>query len=71
MPNREDVLRDETYKGKFETVGERVYATLMNAKRMGPQLTAKTVALVVQSLHKHKLLSDDEVDELLIESVKR
>ncbi len=48
MPNRDEVLRDETYKGQFETVGERVYATLMNAKRMGPQLTAKTVALIVQ-----------------------
>jgi hypothetical protein len=69
MSNREDILREQTYKGQFVTVGERVYATLMNAKQMGPQLTSKTLALIVENLHKNKLLSDEQLDDFLFESI--
>ena len=50
---------------QLETLSERIYTALMGAKRMGPQLTAKAIALIIQNLHKHQLISDEELDEFL------
>ena len=50
-------------------MGAGHYATLRNAKQMGPQLTSKTLALIVENFHKNKLLSDEQLDDFLFESI--
>ncbi len=70
MANREEVLRDETHKGDVASVGERVFYTLKE-KASQAHRNSKAIALLVEHLHNKKLISDVELDELLLKVVDR
>jgi hypothetical protein len=63
MADRDEVLRNSTHKGD-ENLARRVFYTLENEKQ-----TAKAVGLLVKHLHARKLISDEEIDEMLLEVV--
>jgi len=74
VANKEDILREKTYKGDVEELEQRVFYVLTdNVKKVEQQWTlhrtAKAVAHLVELLHAKKIISDDEVDELLFSLV--
>ena len=76
MPKKEDVLRDETFKGDVDEVKRRVFYTLTKTEESQPQMkeslarrNSKAIALIVEILHAKEIINDDELDELLLEIV--
>jgi hypothetical protein len=69
MPDKDKILKDNTYKDKGLSVHERIYLTLMNAESFRAKRTAKAVALLLELLHKKRFLSDDQLDDFLFECV--
>lgn len=69
MANREDVLRDQTYKDDVDEVEKRVFYTLTGKDSLQAHRVAKTLALVVELLRRRNLITDEEVDELLLDVV--
>ena len=69
MPNREDILREKTHKGGTDSLSQRVYYTLTGEKGLESHRTIKALALLMEHLHQEDVLSDDVVDEILLESV--
>lgn len=67
MPTREDMLRDHTHKDLSEDVERRVFYTLTDKEKMQAHRTAKAVTLVIALLQKKNLLSEDELDDLLLD----
>jgi hypothetical protein len=77
MPDRDNVLREQTYKDA-DTVGQRVYYTITEPKtrpasdaELSARLhrTTRAVSLLFERLHKDGVLSDDALDEILLELV--
>ena len=69
MPNKEDNLREKTYKNDGLELEKRVFYTLSDEKGLEHHRNSKAIALLVKALHEKKQLSDEEVDELLLECV--
>jgi hypothetical protein len=71
MPTREDALREKTHKGGTDTLEQRVFYTLHVADDSDLQThrSTKAIALLISHLHKSGLISDDVIDDLLLESV--
>jgi hypothetical protein len=77
MPNREDILRDQTYKGDVDELDKRIYYTLTLKSGTGREgelpvesrihRTAKLLSLVVTKLHEQGVLDDDEIDDMLFD----
>ncbi len=75
MPNREDILRDQTYKGDVDELDKRVYYTL--TLKPGPgrtgelpvesrvHRTAHLLSQLVAKLHEEGILDDGEIDDML------
>lgn len=76
MADREQVLRERTFKDDAETVGQRVYYTIIGEPAT-PEKTAdqalrlhrtiKAVSLLFERLEKDRVLSADALDDILIE----
>jgi hypothetical protein len=69
MPNKEDVLREKTYKEDGLELEKRVFYTLSDEKGLQHHRNTKAIALLVKLLHEKKQLSDKDVDELLLQCV--
>jgi hypothetical protein len=69
MPNKEDILREKTYKNDALELERRVFYTLSDEKGLQDHRNTKAIALLVKALHEKKQLSDEEVDELLLQCV--
>jgi hypothetical protein len=69
MPNRDDVLRNETFKGEVEDVERRVFYTLDKNKSLQGHRNSKAVALIIAHLQKSELMTEEELDELLLEVI--
>ena len=79
MSDREDVLREKTHKGAGLDSGRRVFYTLGDYKGaepfrtlgepqwVGTHRTMKLVALLVAKLQAQGVLTEDDVDEMLLE----
>lgn len=70
MANREDVLRDETYKDQTDDLEHRVFYTLNNKKGMELHRVTKAITLVIVRLREQGILDDDSLDDLLLECVR-
>ena len=67
MPNRNDVLRDETFKGEVEDVGTRVFYTLTDKQsQFQAHRASKLLSSLIELLHKKNIVTDEELDEMLI-----
>ena len=69
MPNREHILYEKTYKGQVDELEKRVFYTPTGEEKLSAHRVAKAVALLVKALSDKKLLTDDEIDALLLESI--
>lgn len=69
MANREDLLRELTYKGDVDEVEKRVFYTLTKEDSLEAHRVAKSLALIVETLHRRDLITDEEIDELLLQVV--
>ncbi len=67
MPDRDEVLRDKTYKDQCDDDRRRVFYTLGDGKDL--HRASKLLALLVDHLLKQELLTQDELDEMLLEVV--
>ena len=67
MPTIQEVLREKTHKGDLDTVHERVFYTLTDEKGLESARIAKAISLLTELLHDKGMLSDQDLDELLLE----
>lgn len=67
-PVREMLLRRDTHKGDVDEVGRRVYYTLTEKTGTSGHRTAKCLSLLIELMHKKGLLSEQELDDLLLEA---
>jgi hypothetical protein len=65
---REEALRAYTHKGEGEGIGRRVFATLTADPGGQPDRTAHAVASLFQRLHEKGVISDRDVDDVLLQA---
>lgn len=66
MPNREDILRDETFKGEVEGIDTRMYYTLSKKPKSQEYRNSKAIASLISVLHGKRIMTDTELDDLLL-----
>lgn len=70
MPSIEDVLREKTHKGDGLEMYERVYYTLTDEPEFAQTRTMRLVSKLIEHLLQKKLLSESELDSILLEIAK-
>jgi len=68
MTTRDETLIQQTHKG-CETDARRVFYTLHDGKDSQPHRNSKLLAVLIEHLVKRDLISQDELDELLLECI--
>jgi hypothetical protein len=68
MPNKEDILSEQTFKDVDE-LEKRIYYTLTDKEKLATFRIAKTLALLIKGLHDKGILSIEEIEEFLFECV--
>jgi len=75
MPNLDDILREQTFKGDADGVGRRVYYTITNQNLPSPKepqdRVARGFSQLMEVLHANNTISDDDVDNILLKMVGR
>jgi len=66
MPLREDVLREKTFKGQAEDEARRVFYTLTANKELEQHRTVFVLSGLVELLRKKGVLTEGELDDLLL-----
>ncbi len=73
MPNRDDILREQTFKGDVDEVGRRVYYTITNQNPPSPKepqdRVARGFSQLMEALRANNAISDDDVDNILLKMV--
>lgn len=69
MPTRDDILNKQTFKNDVEELEQRIYYTLTNEKGVQAHRVAKALSIFMKLLHDKNILSDKEIDDLLLEVV--
>lgn len=69
MPTREEVLYEKTYKNQVDDLERRVFYTLTNDEKLTVHRTVKAVALLVKILKDKQLLTEEEIDKFLLETI--
>lgn len=69
MPTIEEMLVEETYKGVHPDMSERIFRTLNHIERLEPKRTSKLLSELIEKLHQKGLLSEDEIDSLLLDAI--
>jgi hypothetical protein len=73
MPNQDDILREQTFKGDATEVGRRVYYTITNQTPPSPnephERVARGFSQLMEILHANDSISDDDVDNILLKMV--
>lgn len=67
MARKKDLLQKLTFKEDGMEMDRRVFYTLTDRKEMQAHRTAKAVALLVRLLHEKKMLTEKEIDQLLLD----
>ena len=80
MADREKILSDQTFKGKVDDLGQRIFYTLFykSDATLEAQLdekskvgrTQKLLAGLIEKLHSDGVLDDADIDELLFNVVQ-
>lgn len=69
MPNIEDILAEQTYKDDHAETGRRIYETLKDDKVSHHHRTAKLLSLLIQELESKGILSELDIDSLLLDTI--
>lgn len=69
MPNKDDILREKTFKEEGMETDRRVFYTLTEDKDLASHRTSKALALLVRLLSERGVLSEEDIDELLFQSI--
>jgi len=75
MAMKEEILATETHKDDGLDVGRRVLYTLVgeqntpNRQKLQADRNSKAIAVLLKTLHKKHLLTDDQIDEILLEVI--
>lgn len=69
MPEKEDILREQTFKEEGMELERRVFYTLTGQENLQSDRSCKLLGFLVKTLHERGLLSDAEIDEILLECV--
>lgn len=69
MPTRDEILNKLTHKDQGLDLRRRVHYTLAPDAASQMNLTTKALALLIAKLHEKKVLSDAEIDDLLLSTV--
>jgi len=69
MPTIENVLTEQTYKNDHTETGRRVYETLRDDKVSCHHRTAKLLSLLIQELETKGILSEADIDSLLLDTI--
>jgi len=64
---REDLLREKTHKDDGVDLVTRVFSTLSDNNATQSHRNSKALAFLLGRLHSQGLLSDDDIDEILLE----
>lgn len=67
--NKEDILRENTYKDQGVDLTRRVFYTLQDDKGLQVHRNTKAIALLVNHVREKNLISDEEIDELLFDCI--
>ncbi|MBE9547623.1 MAG: hypothetical protein IMF10_09070 [Proteobacteria bacterium] len=68
MPTREEVLHKETFK-EFDNVKQRVFHTLTQYEKINVDRNSKLLSILIDRLRKTDALSEDELDEILLDII--
>ena len=68
MPTLENMLIEQTFKGVYLDISERTFRTLNDIDSLEPKRTSKLLSELVKNLHQKGILSDDDIDSLLLEA---
>lgn len=71
MPNKEDILREQTYKEESMEIERRVFYTLDHGKENNLQAhrNSKAIAMIVKTLREKDVLTNDDIDEILFDCI--
>ena len=70
MPTREEVLKKYTFK-EFDNVKQRVFYTLTQDEKINnvDRRNSKLLSILIARLRKTDALSEDELDEILLDII--
>ncbi len=71
MPNLEDILKQQTFKGDMTEVGQRVYSTITSTKgspapKEFQDRVARGFSHLMEVLRKRNVINDEDVDNILL-----
>jgi hypothetical protein len=69
MPNKEDILREKTFKGDVDELEKRIFYTLTDEKQLEIGRLCKAYSILLKMLHEKNILTNEEIDEILFETV--
>mgnify|MGYP001083962069 CR=1 FL=1 len=69
MSDIEDVLREKTFKEEGMEIERRVFYTLTEEAKLTNHRNSKAIALLVKVLQEKEILSEPEIDSLLLECI--
>lgn len=70
MATREQELRDKTFKDQGMSASERVLTMLLPDTRYTDARNSKLLALLITHLTKKGLISEEELDDILLDSTR-
>jgi hypothetical protein len=69
MPNKEDVLREKTFKEEGVETNRRVFYTVTSDDTLASHRNSKLVASLIGLLQQRGVISEMDIDELLFECI--
>ena len=67
MPDRDDLLREMTYNDA-DGVGRRAFYTMTQGEHADWKHVALGLSALIETLHEHGAISDDDLDEILLKA---
>ena len=69
MSNKEEILREKTFKEEGMEIERRVFYTLTDKENLQAYRNSKFAALLVKALVDKGVLAEEDVDDMLFECV--
>ncbi len=69
MATRESILREKTFKEEGMEIDRRVFYTLSDNKDTQINRNSKIIASIIKSLCDKKILTTEELDDILLECI--
>ena len=69
MPDLDDVLREKTFKGQCDGDAQRVFYTLCDGEDLQLHRNSKFLSLLADHLLQRGLLTQEELDKILLEVI--